>query len=230
MRILLVAATSFEIEQLFSKYNFSYNEEKEIYFYENDRIKINILITGIGIAFTTYKLTKLLLNSEKKYNLVLNIGIAGSFNRKLYLGEVINVVQDEFADLAIENSDGSLLSIFGTNFANKNEFPFTEGKIKNRVLFNKLVSNLPQKTAITVNTTHGSEKSIGLFKEKYKADLESMEGAAVFYVCLKEKTPVLQIRSISNYVEPRNKENWKIKEAVTNLNNFLIELLIDSFA
>jgi len=35
----------------------------------------------------------------------------------------------------------------------------------------------------------------------------------------------LQIRSISNYVEPRNKDNWDLPLAISNLNNTLIELI-----
>ena len=37
-----------------------------------------------------------------------------------------------------------------------------------------------------------------------------MEGAAFFYVCLKEKVNFFQIRAISNFVEKRNKKNWEI--------------------
>jgi futalosine hydrolase len=44
-----------------------------------------------------------------------------------------------------------------------------------------------------------------------------MEGAAVFYVAMKMNIPCIQIRSISNYVERRNRESWKIKEALESL-------------
>ena len=52
-----------------------------------------------------------------------------------------------------------------------------------------------------------------------------MEGAALHYVCLMEKIPFLQIRSISNYVGERNKRNWNMKEAIANLNKKLIEFV-----
>jgi futalosine hydrolase len=52
-----------------------------------------------------------------------------------------------------------------------------------------------------------------------------MEGAGIFYVCKMEKTPCLQIRSISNYVEPRNTANWNIVLAVKRLNEKLILML-----
>jgi futalosine hydrolase len=52
-----------------------------------------------------------------------------------------------------------------------------------------------------------------------------MEGAPFFYVCLKERVPFMSLRSISNYVEDRNKENWKMKDAIESLNSALSELL-----
>ena len=45
-----------------------------------------------------------------------------------------------------------------------------------------------------------------------------MEGAAVFKVCKEMKVPCIQIRSISNKVERRNKENWDLDLAISNLN------------
>jgi futalosine hydrolase len=42
---------------------------------------------------------------------------------------------------------------------------------------------------------------------------------------MKENIPFVQIRSISNYVGERNKQKWKLKEAVQNLNKELIRLV-----
>jgi futalosine hydrolase len=45
-----------------------------------------------------------------------------------------------------------------------------------------------------------------------------MEGATVFKVCEEMKVSCIQIRSISNKVEKRNKENWNLDLAISNLN------------
>ena len=45
-----------------------------------------------------------------------------------------------------------------------------------------------------------------------------MEGATVFKVCEEMNIPCIQIRSISNKVEKRNKENWNLDLAISNLN------------
>ncbi len=40
-----------------------------------------------------------------------------------------------------------------------------------------------------------------------------------------EKTPFIQLRSISNYIAERNKTKWNMKTAICNLNNELIKLV-----
>lgn len=224
MRFLIVVATKFEIDLFLKHIDFQYDVENKVYFFENKKTRIEVLIAGIGIAFTVFNLSKLIFLSKQKYDWVLNVGIAGSFNRQLPLAMVVNVVEDQFADLAIEQANGKLQTIFETNFVNSNEFPFEDGKLKNDSLFAILNFELTDVEAITVNTAHGFEQSIQTFSKKFSADIESMEGAAVFYVCKKEKIKVMQVRSVSNYVEIRNISNWKIKEAVYNLNKFLIDL------
>jgi len=58
--------------------------------------------------------------------------------------------------------------------------------------------------------------------DKYNPAVESMEGAAFHYACLLEKIPFFQLRSISNYVEVRDKSKWKIPLAIQQLNENLI--------
>jgi len=60
---------------------------------------------------------------------------------------------------------------------------------------------------------------------EFDADIESMEGAALHYVCLQENIPFLQVRSVSNYVGERDKTKWKMKEAIHNLNTELSKLI-----
>jgi len=55
--------------------------------------------------------------------------------------------------------------------------------------------------------------------------VESMEGAAFFYACLMAEVPFLEIRSISNFVEPRNRDAWDLPLAIGNLNQVLAEIL-----
>ena len=50
-----------------------------------------------------------------------------------------------------------------------------------------------------------------------------MEGAAFHYACLLQKFKFFQLRSVSNVVGERDKNKWKMKEAIEALNNELTE-------
>jgi futalosine hydrolase len=85
--------------------------------------------------------------------------------------------------------------------------------------------HLPKASALTINTVSGSSFTATARFEKYGCQLESMEGAAFHFVCLQERIPFAQVRAISNYVEARDKSKWKIKEAVGNLNEWLLDFI-----
>ena len=78
---------------------------------------------------------------------------------------------------------------------------------------------------ITVNTVHGHDESIERVVARLSPTVESMEGAAVFYVAHQERIECLQVRSVSNYVERRNRANWQLDEAISSLNKWLGDFL-----
>ena len=202
MRILLIAATKFEIEP----------------FIVNNK-DVEILICGVGIPSTCYHLQKKL--QQNKIDLVVQAGIAGTFNNEIALGEVLLVKQDIFADIGMEEK-GYFTSIYETGFTEKNEFPYQDGwLINDHAIFN--FSKLQNVKAITINKISDSFLQKQQALTNFSPQIESMEGAALHYVCLQEKIPFIQIRSISNLIGERDKSKWKLKEAITNLN---IELSI----
>lgn len=219
MHLLLVVATYLEISPFLEKTKAQKISEN---FFQADfnQMHIDILITGIGMVSTTYHLTKLFSLEKATYDCVLNVGIAGSFKPEIPLGEVVNVISDCFSDLGVEDGE-AFIPFFQTGLLSKNEFPFTEGWLENKTSF-PFGEGLKKVKAITVNTVHGHESSIEKVKELFNPDVESMEGAAFFYCCLQENIPCIQIRSISNYVEKRNKKNWKMELAIENLNEKLL--------
>ena len=66
---------------------------------------------------------------------------------------------------------------------------------------------------------------IKFYRNVFAPVTESMEGAALHYVCLMENVPFLQIRSISNYIGERNKKKWDMMESINNLNNSLVKII-----
>jgi futalosine hydrolase len=109
--------------------------------------------------------------------------------------------------------------------ANPDVFPFSGGRL-NLPKHDYIPKDMPLAGGVSVNTTSGNQEMINSLRERYfSTDIESMEGAAFFFVCLKEGIPFVQIRAISNYVEPRDKSKWDIPLAIKNLNDWLIDWL-----
>jgi len=220
LNILIVSATEFEVKPLQEELA-SQAIKDGAGFYNFGFSKIKFSVTGVGLVATTFHLAKALI--EEEYDLVLNAGVAGSYASKFKIGEVVHVVSECFGDLGAEDKDGSFLDLMEMGLQGEKDFPFENG-----ILVNPASANfqfLPTARGLSVNKVHGFDESIKRIKKKYEVDVESMEGAAVFYTCLQEEQNFLEIRAISNYVEPRNKDNWNMPLAIQNLNKTLIELI-----
>lgn len=215
MKIWIVSATEVE-------FSIAHNAHIESAFHSNHSIEW--LVLGVGIVPSVFNLMQRL--KTDKPDLIINVGIAGAVDRSIELGETVLIERDEFFQWGSEDIDG-FLDVFTLGFINPNEKPFKNGKLyaSNNCLANKL-SDFQKVNGITVQKVHGNQHSISLLHEFCTGiHVESMEGAAVLYVAEMLDIPAIQLRSISNYVEPRNRENWKIKEAVKNLNDHIIKVL-----
>lgn len=225
MNILIVSATKKEIEQILCHVQSKSSDYERVIktdFFDNT---ITFLITGIGVYATMYHLIKILANN--KFDIVINVGIAGSYSRNIKVGDVVNVVSEQIGDLGI-NDNGVFKTLFEMNYVSKNNFPFQEGVLMNtNEDFFKFIPKIRQVSGLTLNTCSGDLKAIQLLHQKFDVKIESMEGAAVFYVCISENKPFLELRSISNLVTFRNKENWEIMTAINNLNQTLKMLLFE---
>jgi futalosine hydrolase len=85
--------------------------------------------------------------------------------------------------------------------------------------------SLPAVSSVTVNKVTDSKLQEQQIIRQFNPDIESMEGAALHYVCLQEQVPFIQLRSISNRVGERDKKKWTIKESIENLNKELLRFL-----
>ena len=197
MNILLVVATELEIEQeIFHRIKSS------------SKHQVNMLITGMGVPSTLYSLSKYVFlqkNEASPIDLVINIGIAGSFKNDLKNGDIIQIVEDTYADLGFEEQK---------EFKQISEIINVPLFYKNNYSFN---FQIEKKRGITVNTvTDNAEKILSLIK-KFNPEIETMESAAIFDFCTKESIPFIVIRAISNSVGERDKSKWHISLAVRNL-------------
>ena len=182
----------------------------------------DILISGIGLTASTYHLAKQL--ALKKYELVIQAGVAGSFDLAIPLGSVVAVKQDAIADQSVIELQ-KLKTLFDLKLVPQDKYPYKKGWLinPNKDVLKK--TKLKIVTGISVNQISTSKLMIKFYRDVFDPVTESMEGAAFHYVCLMENIPFVQIRSISNYIGERNKKKWDMMDSIANLNGTLIKTI-----
>ncbi len=185
MNVLVIAATDRELTGL-----------KEISF-TRPSLVVHTAVTGVGLLPSSYAIMQLI--ARLKPDLIIPVGIAGSFNPTLVLGTAVTVRQEILADMGVYETDG-YHDIFELGLAEENVPPLELGAIVNHHDHLIESASLPAVSAVSVNEISTSAEKINVFAEKYKADIESMEGAALHYVCALQNIPFIQIRGISNRV------------------------------
>jgi len=207
MKIFIVSATSLEFGEL--KKNLQ-TIKHDVQFFEH----------GIGLMMSAFSIAKLTI---LKPDLIIQCGIAGCYNNALQIGETVVVKSETLGDTGAEDQD-SELDLVDLKLINPNTFPFHNAKLINPYL-DLFSINLKKVNSLSVNLASGSLKTIKQRKLKYNPDIESMEGASLHYACLSSYIPFIQFRGISNYVEPRNKENWNIPLAIQNYQQHILTFI-----
>lgn len=211
MKILIIAATETEIKGVETWVNIQHLSSL--------RHKYTFLKTGIGIARATFATTMAL--HKHTYDFVIQVGIAGSFQKSIKIGDVVWVKRDTFSDLGADTQDGFLsLPMLGLE-ENQFELNYTETGISKI----PLPSNLPPTVGVTSDTIHNREARIHEILTLFQPDVESMEGAAIMFTCQQMGIPNIQVRAISNYVAPRTRNEWDLDLALTALTNWGINYI-----
>lgn len=198
MQILLVSATELEM-----------NVIKEV-----REEGVTYLITGVGTPLTLTLLLDFL--HFHPIDLAIQVGLAGSFRKRLPVGSVGLVEMDAFADVAWHHGD-ELVPVYSSlqttlfepdGFVLSTLYPFQQKGW----------------AAVTVNSPTLDNSRKAWLERHWNPDIETMEGAAFYFACQLRKIPAIQIRSISNYVgEPRS--SWQIHKALRSLKEFVQEYL-----
>ncbi len=182
------------------------------------------IVTGVGSVSTVWALKEWLCKNSAP-DLIINTGIAGSFRDDIVPGDVVMPVTDCFADLGIETEAG-FLTIFESELADPEAFPFSKGILRSGNRFVTKASDLVRPVnAATVNTVSGTQSTIEKLRNTFNPDIETMEGAAFFYICAREKVPFMALRAISNRIEIRDRSKWNIPLALGNLEATLVEFI-----
>jgi len=167
--------------------------------------------TSLAAAFTAKTL------ALEHFQLVISTGIAGGFTDKVEVCSTVLGTEIIAADLGVETQNGfqSIDTLgFGTNRLVA-ELPMVQ-RMYEALQKNQLpVYSGPILTVSTITGTADSANSLSL---RYpEAVAEAMEGFGVATAATLFEIPVLELRTISNAIGPRDRENWKIRDALEAL-------------
>jgi len=174
---------------------------------------IAVVVTGIGPVNAAHALTAALARQTPKRIVVCGIG--GAYpGSGLDLLDVTCAETEIYADLGAESPDGFLdMEALG--------FPVVENH------YNRLpLSLFPAGTRVpyvTTTTCTGTEATAHAIVQRTGGAMESMEGAAIVHVALKQGVPVGEVRAVSNLVGDRDRKAWKVKEAAARAQQALLD-------
>jgi futalosine hydrolase len=215
MRVIITAATHGEWMPSFQKINPKYVSN-------NKKFSVGFHESGIGMLASSVSLMKMFVQETPTF--IIQVGIAGCFDKKIPLGKVFAVKDDFAGDMGVmENKVWK--DLFDMKLDKPNDPPYEKKSLPNPWLTQYNLLHLPTKKSVTVNTITTEKNKIELFNGRYKAVLESMEGASLHYIGRDLTIPFMQIRAVSNYVGERDKSKWKMQEAIYNLNETLLAYL-----
>lgn len=215
MKVVVTSATEKEIIQVKQTINSAYT-------INNPAFSVSFHQSGVGILSSCFSITKLIY--EEKPDLIIQAGIAGTFNNEISLSSVVAVKEEILADTGVEEN-GTFNDLFDLNLLNNNSLPFNNKRLINANIEKLNYLKLNEETGITVNEITTRPERIAQYKTKYNPFIETMEGASLHYNCLQTSTSYIQIRAISNYIGERDKSKWELKNTLKNLSGTILSYI-----
>lgn len=224
MKILVTAAEQQEIDRALKAYEFIKDKIA-------GDVDIVFRLTGIGAVNACYCVTREIWSARvegKPYDLVINIGIAGSYDLEEFpIASAAIISMEYFGDLGFETDKG-FADLFRCGIIGKDEFPYADGALARQLLpyakIEDAIARYKSGIGVTIQCITGDTSRIEELKRLYTPHIESMEGAAVYYAALMERVPCFELRTVSNVVGERDSRKWKTKEALDTLENCCREI------
>lgn len=178
--------------------------------------RIDVKLAGVGPISAGIQTAKALAADE--YDLVINMGIAGGFADKAEVGSLVIANEMVSADLGAESPEG---------FITLDELGFGEStRVKTdsdliQILLEAIKDeniSVQAGNILTLSTVTGTAETTSKLQQREPGALaEAMEGYGVAMAAKEFGLPVIEIRSISNPIGPRDRSAWRIKDALVTL-------------
>lgn len=183
--------------------------EAELDFWQ-PRDGVATLITGVGPVEAACALATAL--AQHRYSLVVNAGIAGTFDGAAAIGDGV-VVADDSIELGLE-SGASLALPAGTRLVEK--APSDAGLVAQLG-----AKGFPALHGITVARVTSSEATARRLAGELGAQVESMEGFAALRAAELAGVPAIELRGISNRCGDRAASGWNFAAGIAGLRRVL---------
>jgi futalosine hydrolase len=160
-------------------------------------------IGGVGLSATAYSITKIIAQHQPDW--LIMAGIAGVYEESRFaVGDVVLVHSECECDLGFFTPGGFThladLSL-GMDFSIAKEY---------------VCPYLPVQSILPIAKSNSMNAAMAPFVQAAHVDIENMEGAAFFQVCLAEQQKFLEVRSISNLVKIGDGE-WDMEGSIRAL-------------
>ncbi len=171
---------------------------------------------GVGKAAATHGLMEL-MRERDRVRAVLLFGVAGAYPQRhrddappARVGDLVVVSQDRFGDEGVDTPDG-FLDLAAMKLGDGG--PFAADPRLSRDALQQL--GCASVRGATVSTCSGTEEASERVRSRCRdVDVETMEGAAVAFVCRQQEVPLLHVRAISNWTGDRARGEWNLGAAV----------------
>ncbi|WP_424567913.1 futalosine hydrolase [Streptomyces sp. CH-036] len=151
-------------------------------------------------------------SASAPYGLVVSAGIGGAFTPVTPLGSLVVADGIVAADLGAETADG-FLPVTALGFG-RDRFTPPPALVREVAAATGAAAG----PVLTVSTVTGSAERAGALLAAHPGALaEAMEGFGVAEAAARADVPVLEVRAVSNAVGPRDRDAWRIGDALAAL-------------
>lgn len=196
---------------------------------EGDAIEARLgraLRLGVGKTAAACSLARALA-TEPRPDAVLLFGIGGAYPDRhrsapataLRLLDVCVVGSDVLADDGVLTPDG-FRSLDAMGFGSSGPY-HSDPTLTQQI---QAILRCPLVAGATVSTCSGEEARSAANAKRSNASIESMEGAAVAFVCQQFGIPFAQLRVVSNETGDRARGGWDLKGAIQELQSATLQV------